>query len=118
MFYAQKKGKFVGFKLDFVQKDFYKNITTFELNKGANRDVIWKGTSNVNKFSYNGEDYFKISPSCNLDADIEYILRISVICVGCYDAWKMQPFKVTTLKINDLNIEFFSHEDFCILQAV
>jgi hypothetical protein len=94
-------------------------ISTFELKKGIGRDgvIMWKGSSNSDKVANNGEEYYKISPTCSLDADVEYFLTIALPQAGRYDAYTIQPFRVKTLKSNELTVELFGYEDFCILEA-
>jgi hypothetical protein len=76
LFKTSKKATLIGLKVKLPKNE--KIFFTFEIRKWNNNNkLIGNGSSDKKQFSYRGDNFYKMSPACHLDAHTFYNLSIS-----------------------------------------
>ena len=116
LFQLKKKATLAGLKLKIPQN--VKHFFTFKLKTLDVDETVWEGSSDKDLSSQSGEDFYKISPACSLQARTGYILTISNPCVKQGEMFTIKKYKLLNVTSDRLTLEFSSYEDFSILEAM
>ena len=117
LFKTSKKATLIGLKLKLPKNE--KNCFTFEIRKWNNNNkLIGNGSSDKKQFSYRGDNFYKMSPACLLDAHTFYNLSISNPLVGKIEMFTKTKHEYSLVTSDGLTLKFLTILDCSVVEAL